>query len=88
MKVRHKKCVQCNIKKALFNLKNEYEQKYCKDCKTTNMIKIHKNNYSKKCEKCNTVASFGYEDIKKMIRCSEHKESNMVNLKKEICELC
>ena len=51
--IKSKKCIECNIKRPVFNYKSELTALYCNDCKLTDMINI----ISKKCKLCNLVFS-------------------------------
>lgn len=81
-----KKCVECKIKTAKFNYKNQYPKPlYCKDCKN---LKSNKQDivdcYETLCsfENCWKQATFGYDrNNKKEWTCKLHMKDNMKDVK-------
>ena len=42
--VKNKRCITCNIQKAIYNLPKETKALYCSECKTSVMINIRNSN--------------------------------------------
>jgi hypothetical protein len=78
--VKQSNCLFDNCNKIpYFNLPDKKIGLYCDQHKLENMINIK----SKRCEKCNKLASFGFD---KPLYCSEHKLDNMIDVTHKKCK--
>jgi hypothetical protein len=83
MRLLHNACINPDCdKQCTYNYFGE-KARYCKTHKLIGMVDVK----HKKCKKCNTRPTYGYDDNeRKPIYCKIHKDENCVDLAHDVCE--